>query len=68
MGLDINEVQRRVGSLRPEQKSAARAALNELNRRGKNNIEMEQFREALERRGNLRNSIDFNEICGRIFG
>ena len=66
MGLDINEVQRRVGSLRPEQKSAARAALNELNRRGKNNIEIFDFRQALNETG-YSNRIDFNEICGRIF-
>ena len=63
MGLGFNEVQRRVGSLRP----AARAALNNLNRRGENNIEIFDFRRALNEIGNS-NRIDFNEICGRIFG
>ena len=67
MGLGFNEVQRRVGSLRPEQKRAARAALNNLNRRGENNIEIFDFRRALNEIGNS-NRIDFNEICGRIFG
>ena len=67
MGIKRNRLLQIVNSssLSSSQQRAVRVALTDLSG---DNIEMEQFREALERRGNLRNSIDFNEICGRIFG
>ena len=67
MGIKRNRLLQIVNSssLSSSQQHAVRVALTDLSG---DNIEMEQFREALERRGNLRNSIDFNEICGRIFG